>query len=84
MTGLNGSYDLAVNVTAEDYRAMLIRSAVIAGVILPPEVLRVLDGASSPASLFDGLEKLGLKLESRKLPTDIYMIDHVEKVPTEN
>jgi uncharacterized protein (TIGR03435 family) len=84
MTGLNGSYDLAVNVTAEDYRAMLIRSAVVAGVILPPEVLRILDGASSPASLFDGIEKLGLRLESRKAPLDLLVIDGALKTPTEN
>ena len=63
---------------------MLIRSAVVAGVILPPEVLRILDGASSPASLFDGIEKLGLRLESRKAPLDLLVIDGALKTPTEN
>jgi len=29
-------------------------------------------------------EQLGLKLEARKLPVEILVIDHVEKVPTEN
>ncbi|HLK69712.1 MAG TPA: TIGR03435 family protein [Bryobacteraceae bacterium] len=29
-------------------------------------------------------EKLGLRLESRKTPVDFYVIDHVERVPTEN
>ena len=84
MTGLDGFYDFSVDVTPEDYRAMLIRSAVVAGVVLPPEVLRVLDGASSPGSLFDGLEKLGLKLEARKAPLDVIVVDSVLKSPTEN
>ena len=39
---------------------------------------------SSP-SLFTVLEEqLGLKLEARKLPVEILVIDHVEKAPTEN
>jgi uncharacterized protein (TIGR03435 family) len=84
MTELKGVYDFSIDITAEDYRAMLIRSAVVAGVVLPPEVLRVLDGASSPESLFEGLAKLGLKLDARKAPLDTLVIDSVLKTPTEN
>ena len=84
MTNLKGSYDLSFDVTGEDYRAMLIRSAVVAGVILPPDVLRLLDGSSSPASLFDGLDKLGLKLVAAKAPLDVLVIDKMLKSPTEN
>ncbi len=41
--------------------------------------------ANDPPSLFTALqEKLGLRLDSRKAPVDIYVIDHVERVPTEN
>jgi len=29
-------------------------------------------------------EQLGLKLEVRKLPVQILVIDHIERVPTEN
>lgn len=36
-------------------------------------------------TIFQALgEQLGLKLESRKGPVDILVVDHVEKVPTEN
>jgi uncharacterized protein (TIGR03435 family) len=84
MTDLKGSYDFSIDVTAEDYRAMLIRSAVVAGVVLPPEVLRVLDSSSTPGSLFDGLGKLGLRLDARKAPLDLLVIDSALKTPTEN
>ena len=84
MTDLKGSYDFSIDVTADDYRAMLIRSAVVAGVVLPPEVLRFLDSASSPESLFDGLAKLGLKLEPRRAPLDVLVIDGALRTPTAN
>jgi len=84
MTNLQGRFDFAVDVTPEDYRTMLIRSAVVAGVSLPAPVLRVLDNATSPESLFQGLEKLGLKLEARKAPLDALIIDSALKTPTEN
>jgi uncharacterized protein (TIGR03435 family) len=29
-------------------------------------------------------EKMGLKLEARKAPMDIIVVDHAEKVPSEN
>ncbi len=40
---------------------------------------------SESTSLFAAVqEQLGLRLEARKLPIGILVIDHVEKVPTEN
>ena len=42
------------------------------------------DGQSNP-SLFAAIqEQLGLKLEQRKGPVDLLVIDHLEKVPIEN
>jgi uncharacterized protein (TIGR03435 family) len=29
-------------------------------------------------------EQLGMKLEGRKVPADLLVIDHVDRVPTEN
>jgi uncharacterized protein (TIGR03435 family) len=83
MTDLKGSYDLAIDVTQEDYRAMLIRAGINAGVSLPPEALRLLDGATVP-SLFDAMQKLGLRLDARKAPLDLLVIDDARKTPTEN
>jgi len=83
MTNLKGTYDIVLDVTQEDYRAMLIRAGVNAGVSLPPEALRLLDSASV-ASLLDAIQKLGLKLDARKAPLDLLVIDDAQKTPTEN
>jgi uncharacterized protein (TIGR03435 family) len=43
------------------------------------------DGKSDLPDLFTALqEQLGLKLEPQKVPVDFLVIDHVDKVPTEN
>jgi len=83
MTDLSGVYDITLDVTQEDYRAMLIHAAVAAGVTLPPEALRILDGASLP-SLFEAVQKLGLRLDTRKAPLDMIVVDDGRKTPTDN
>ena len=83
MTGLTGRYDFILEVSTEDYRAMIVRSAVNAGVQLPPEALRALD-SSSGDSVMNAAEKLGLKLEPRKTKMDVIVVDSAAKTPTEN
>jgi uncharacterized protein (TIGR03435 family) len=83
MTGIKGNYDLSVTVTQEDAQTMLIHAAVNAGVVLPPQVLRAGENGSI-ASLIDGLQQLGLKMEARKAPLDILVVDQASKTPTEN
>jgi uncharacterized protein (TIGR03435 family) len=39
---------------------------------------------SGGASVYDSLERYGLKLELRKSPLEMLIVDHVEKTPTEN
>ena len=82
MTGVSGAYDFELAFTPEDYRAMLIRSAVAAGVTLPPEALKLMEASGD--SLVTALEKVGLKLEPRKAPLDVVVIDRISKTPTEN
>jgi len=83
MTGLAGQYDFAFDVAPEDYIAMMLRAAVWAGANLPPEAQKMLD-ASSPAALGDALQQIGLKLEARKAPLDVLVIDDALKTPTAN
>ena len=82
-TGLTGNYDLSIDLTQEDYTAMLIRSAINAGITLPPQALRALD-LGSMDSLFRGLEKAGLKLEAKKAPLEVIVVDQARRTPTDN
>ena len=83
MTGLKGNYDLTLDLSPEDRTAMLIRSAISAGVVLPPQALALIDGVSND-SLFNSLKKAGLTLEPRKAPLEVLVIDQIQKTPTEN
>ena len=83
MTALKGNYDLAMEFSPEDFRALMIRSALAAGVALPPEAMKALDNGAGDA-LFTVIQTLGLKLEPRKAPQDVLVIDHITKTPTEN
>jgi uncharacterized protein (TIGR03435 family) len=82
-SNLAGFYDISLEMTVEDYRVMLIRAGRANGIVLPPQVLRLIDGATTP-SLFEGAEKLGLRLEPRKMPLDVIVVDQISKTPTEN
>jgi len=82
-TGLAGRYDLTVDLTAEEYQSTLIRSAVNAGVVLPPQAMRLLDaGPANP--LGPALQKTGLGFESRRGPLDVVIVDSTLKAPTDN
>lgn len=83
LTELKGKYDVALEVTPEDYQAMLIRVAISAGLVLPPQVLNLIDGNTAP-SLMDAIQQAGLKLDARKSPLDFLVIDQARKTPTDN
>jgi uncharacterized protein (TIGR03435 family) len=84
MTGATATanYDFTFEITADDYRTMLIRTAIKAGVSLPPEALRLADLPID--SLTTAMEAVGLRMDSRKAPVDVMVIDHADKTPTEN
>jgi uncharacterized protein (TIGR03435 family) len=82
-TNLKGKYDFVLELAPEDFRAMGIRSGIAAGDPLPPQAIQMAEAASMD-SLSAALEKLGLKLESRKAPLDVLVIDHCEKTPSDN
>jgi uncharacterized protein (TIGR03435 family) len=42
------------------------------------------DPSGGGSSLTDAVQSMGLKLESRKAMVDQFVVDHIEKTPTEN
>src|SRR6202050_32979 len=80
MTDLKGTYDLTLDYNLDDVRALILSSAP-PGTPLPPRQAEV---GETGVSLMDSLQGLGLKLEPRKAPLDLLVIDHVEKTPTAN
>jgi uncharacterized protein (TIGR03435 family) len=69
-TGLKGEYEISLSWVPDQGAVQAAPSA----------------AASDPgADLFAALrESLGLRLEPRKTPTEVLVIDHIERVPTEN
>jgi uncharacterized protein (TIGR03435 family) len=83
MTDNSTLYDFKLDLTPDDSRAMTIRSAITAGVVLPPDVRRMAEGANYD-SLFNAIDALGLKMERRKAPLDVLIIEKVERTPSDN
>jgi uncharacterized protein (TIGR03435 family) len=82
-TGLTKTYDVTLDLTPEEYNAILIRSAVNAGVPLPPQVMRMLDNAS-PDTLSAALSKFGLAFDARRAALEVLIVDSGSKTPTDN
>ena len=40
--------------------------------------------SSGSSAIYTSLQRLGLRLDRRKLPVELIVIDHLEKTPTEN
>ncbi len=87
-TGLKGNYKVSLDLARED----MMNAARAVGVALPPGALGALAGgaglpaASDPSgtSIFNSIERMGLKLETRKVPVEQIVIDHLERTPTED
>ncbi len=87
MTNTKGNYDIKLDWTPEPGQGMM------KGLPVPMHAPPGGEGGggggpaadSSGPSIYTAIqEQLGLKLEPRKAPVDILVIDHIEKVPTEN
>ena len=83
MTGLNGNYDFTMEFAPEDFRVMVMRASIANGAVLPPDALRLIDAAPTD-TLFTAVEKLGLRLEPRKTPIEMLVIDEALRMPTKN
>ncbi len=83
MTGLTGTYDITLEF-AQDPAIMQARMAAM-GMAAPPPGSAPPTDAEPAATIFTALpEQLGLRLEARKGPVDLVIVDSIEKTPTEN
>jgi uncharacterized protein (TIGR03435 family) len=89
-TELKGKYDIGIDLSMADLQN-IARSA---GIAVPGmggggrggSGVAAADAASDPSggSVFQAVQNLGLKLDPRKLPIDVIVVDKGDKVPTEN
>jgi uncharacterized protein (TIGR03435 family) len=68
---------------SQEIHGMITRGFLNSGGTLAPEAMRYLDSLDL-ASLYAGLGSVGLKLEPRKVPLPVLIIDSILKSPTEN
>jgi uncharacterized protein (TIGR03435 family) len=73
-TGLQGTYHLTLSIDQSDLLPGNTGSSATAGDELP----------APSGSVFRAIDRLGLKLESRKGSVEHLAIDHIEKLPTAN
>jgi uncharacterized protein (TIGR03435 family) len=85
-TGMKGMYEVAVDLSLEDMMAMARSQGFGMGIpgAGPAGPSAVASDPGGGTSVYQSVEKMGLKLEERKAPVDQLVIDHVEKTPTEN
>lgn len=79
MTDVPGRFDMELDISGEEVR----NAARAHGVVIRS---RESEGASDPAGvrLSDSIQRLGLKIEGRKAPAEVIVIDQLEKIPTGN
>lgn len=86
MTGLDGYYQIALDVSREE----LMGALQVTGVNFPMGMGREMGrgGVTPPepdvSSIFSSLKDVGLRLEPRRLPVDLIVVDSVENAPSAN
>jgi len=90
MTGLKGKYDVALDLAPENIRSMATTGGFATAGMGPGA--RTADGShgdgpagSEPgATVFQSVQQLGLRLESRRASMETLVVDRAEKAPTRN
>jgi uncharacterized protein (TIGR03435 family) len=81
-TGLSARYDVALNWTPEAGDGTIVSMKVAMARQRGGEV--EVPDATGPALPVAIQQQLGLKIDAKKLPIEVLVVDHAEKVPTEN
>jgi uncharacterized protein (TIGR03435 family) len=87
MTGIEGNYDIALDVSMEDLAGMnkmAPAAAVMRGGPAGGGDHGPAPDSAPASSIFTSVQQLGLKLEPRKAPVERIVVDKGERVPTEN
>jgi uncharacterized protein (TIGR03435 family) len=88
MTGLKGNYQVSVELSMADLMAMARAQGYGGpgggGAASGSGAAVASDPGGSGTSAYSAVEKMGLKLESRKAPVEQLVVDSAEKMPTEN
>lgn len=89
LTGLKGNYQVSIDFSLTDLRSDLQSVVQAKGMIDAPNppagAAMPADAASDPGgSLLCSVKSMGLNLESRKVPVEQLVIDHIKETPTEN
>jgi uncharacterized protein (TIGR03435 family) len=84
MTELKGNYRVALDLSMDDLKNIARAAGV--GMGGGDSGKTPIEAPSDPSgsSIFMSLQQMGLKLEARKAPVTLIVIDHLEKAPTEN
>jgi len=83
MTKLAGTFDAAFAVTPEAYGQLLGRAAINSGMVMPMQMRNEIENSGFNA-LPEAVEQLGLKLDARRMPIDVLVIDQVRRTAVEN
>ena len=77
MTGIAGSYDFSLEYSWDEVRS-LVRASSGGATELPAN-------PDAPGnSIFTSVAAFGLRLEARKAPIEVVVVDRIERIPTEN
>jgi uncharacterized protein (TIGR03435 family) len=79
-TGLKGRYDVTMDMPLREVMA----AARSMSADVPPPAAAGAEASEPGGSLSTAIRSMGLKLERRKVPMLVVVVDHCEKMPTDN
>jgi uncharacterized protein (TIGR03435 family) len=83
-TGLTDKFDIKLDLSMEDLARSKSSNVVVIGGPAAAAGSGPAPEGNPAGSLFTSIQKLGLKLEAKRAPMDLLVVDKAEKVPLEN